>query len=240
MGNRQKILIVIAARAGSKGLKNKNIKNMLGKPLIAYTIEQAIKWNRADDIVCSTDSKVIAGIARKYGARVPFLRPRRLAGGRISKIPVLRHALTRCEKIYKKKYDIVVDLDPTAPLRRISDLNSCLKIFQRQKPFTLFSVVKSRKNPYFNMVEKNKNGTVSLCKRKGALITARQQAPVVYDINASIYFYSKDYLADKRNEAVVSKNSIVYVMDELSRCDIDNEIDFKFTEFLIKKNTGDK
>lgn len=235
MKNKENILIVIAARGGSKGVKNKNIRNLGSKPLIAYTIQQAIKWGKAAEIVCSTDSEKIAKVAKRYNAEAPFIRPKSLAGDSIPKIQVIRHALLRCEDIYKKTYGIIVDLDITAPIRKISDLDNCLRLFKRKRPKTLFSVIKAKRNPYFNMVEEGKNGTVNLCKTYVRPVFARQDAPFVYDMNASIYFYKRDYLIDKKNTSVISDNSIIYVMDDISGTDIDSEFDFRFIEFLLKE-----
>lgn len=235
MMKKDNILVVIAARGGSKGLKNKNIRALVGMPLIAYTIQQAKKWGMAQDIVCSTDSKKIAAIAKKYGAQVPFMRPSRLAGDRVGKMRVLRHALIRSERMYHKTYDIIIDLDVTAPMRKIDDLSKCLKIFKKEKPDVLFSAVKSHKNPYFNMIEKMPGGNVRLCKEPIKPIFSRQQAPIVYAMNASIYFFSRKYLLDKQNLTQIARKSSIYAMDDISRFDIDSEIDFKFIEFLAKK-----
>lgn len=235
MGTKENILIVIAARSGSKGLKNKNIIRLIDRPLIAYTIQQALKWGKAANIVCSTDSEKIARIARKYGAEVPFIRSKNLAGDKVAKMQVIRHALNRCEAVYNTIYNIIVDLDITAPIRKISDLDNCLKLFKKEKPKTLFSVVKAHRNPYFNMVERKEKGKIILCKPTKKTILARQNAPDVYDVNASIYFYNRDYLIDRRNKSVISDNSAIYVMNEISGVDIDNEITFKFIEFLIKE-----
>lgn len=235
MKNKKNILIVIAARSGSKEIKEKNIRKLIDRPLLAYTLQQARRWGKGTNIVCSTDSKKIAQIAERYGAEVPFMRPKKLAGDKVGKIEVLRHALAECENIYKKVYDIIVDLDVTAPVRKISDLDNCLKLFKKRKPKTLFSVVKSRKNPYFNMVEKNGNGKVGLCKAAKRTVFTRQHAPSVYDLNASIYLYDRNYLLDKKNSTIFSDKTDVYVMDELSAFDVDSEIDFRFIEFLISK-----
>lgn len=233
--NKENILVVIAARGGSKGIKNKNIRPLAGKPLIAHTIQQAVRWAKATDIICSTDSKKIAEIAKRYGAAIPFIRPESLSTDNVGKTEVVRHALARCEDLYKKTYDIVVDLDATAPIRKISDLDNCLEFFKEKKPKTLFSVVKSRRNPYFNMVEEKKDGRVALCKSLEKPIMARQNAPSVYDLNSSIYFYRRDYLLDRANTTVISDDTHFYVMDEVSAFDIDREIDFKFVEFLMKE-----
>jgi len=235
MKKTENILLTIAARGGSKGVPNKNIRKILGKPLIAYTIEQAYKWGGAADIICSTDKKEIAAIAEKYGAKIPFLRPRNLSTDTASKIEVLRHALIECQHTYKKVYDIVIDLDVTAPIRRISDLENCLRLFRKARPKTLFSVVRARKSPYFNMVEINKTGKAFLSKKLPCPIRRRQDSPLVYDMNASIYFYESRYLLDRNTNSPISDNSIVYVMDDTSSVDIDREIDFKYVEFLIKE-----
>lgn len=235
--NKDKILIVVAARKNSKGLKNKNIKELCGKPLISYAIRQAVKWGKADHIICSTDSREIARIAKQYGAEVPFMRPSGLSGDNVAKMEVIRHALLKCERIYKKVFNIIVDLDVTSPVRKVADLDKCLKLFRKNRPNVIFSVVKSRKNPYFNMVEIRKDGRVSLCKRLSRAVTSRQSAPCVYDVNASIYFYDRNYLMDKDNVTVISGDSMAYIMDGVSSLDIDKELDFKFVEFLAKEGT---
>lgn len=240
MINKGNILVVIAARGGSKGVKNKNIRLLSGRSLIVYTIQQAKKWRKATDIICSTDSKRIADIAKRNGIDVPFMRPKSLAGDKVGKMRVLRHALVNCERIYNKTYEIIVDLDVTAPIRKISDLNNCLKLFKRKRPRVLFSAVESRKNPYFNMVEKKANGRVCLCKIPPRLVLARQEAPAVYAMNASIYFFSRNYLQDERNLTQIAKDSAVYIMDQISRFDIDCEMDFKFIEFLMKEGIWKK
>ena len=133
-----KILATVAARGKSKGVKNKNIRNLLGRPLISYTIEQLNRWGKFDKFIVSTDSKKIAAIARCYGVEVPFMRPAKLAGDNAAKIDVLRHALLEAEKYYNMRFDVLVDLDATAPIRQISDLDKCLKIFKEQKPKTFY------------------------------------------------------------------------------------------------------
>jgi len=230
-----KILVTICVRGGSKGVKNKNIKKILDKPLIQYTIETAKKWGKADRIICSSDSEKIIEIAKKAGANAPFIRPSFLAGDNVGKINVIRHAAVKSEEIFKEKYDIIVDLDVTAPIRKTKDLDNCLKIFKEKKPDVVFSVVPSRKNPYFNMVEEKKDGFVKLVKPLDKSVIRRQDTPKVYDMNASIYFYKRDFLFDKKTDVVTSTDkAAVYVMDDISAVDIDNEKDFRYIEFLIK------
>lgn len=230
-----KILCTICARGGSKGLKDKNIRPLGGEPLIAHTIKQALKWGRARRVVVSTDSRKIAQIARRYGAEIPFMRPQTLAQDNIAKLDAIRHAMLESERYFKEEYDITVDLDVTSPLRRIQDLDGCLDTFTKKRPDVLFSVIAARRNPYFNMVEEKGDGFVRLCKQTPAGITRRQDAPQVYGMNASIYFYSKDFLLNENHKTPFSDRTAIYVMDEASVFDIDSETDFKVIEFLMKE-----
>lgn len=229
-----KILVTIAARGGSKGVKNKNIRELCGKPLIAYTVEQALKWGKASKVLVSTDSAEIAETAKRFGAEAPFLRPPELSTDTAPKVPVIRHAWREAEKLYGETYDFVVDLDATAPLRKVADLDAALKKAIENKSSMLFSVVPAHKNPYFNMVELDPSGFAHLCKKLDKSVTRRQDAPKVYDLNASIYVYSREFLLGD-SMTVLTDRSAVHVMDELSGVDIDREVDFKFVEFIIKE-----
>jgi len=230
------ILVTVCARGGSKGVKNKNIRELAGKPLIAYTLELAKKWNRARNIVCSTDSTAIAKIALSKGIKVPFLRPAELATDTVGKLVVVRHALNECERIFNQTYDVVVDLDATSPVRSLQDLETCFQIFEEKKPDVLFSVVEARRNPYFNMVELKSNGSVSVCKEASKLILRRQDAPKVYDMNASIYFYNRNFLLDLTAISPLSTSNVaIHVMNDISAIDIDSELDWHFIEYLVKQ-----
>jgi CMP-N,N'-diacetyllegionaminic acid synthase len=229
------ILITICARGGSKGVKGKNFRLLNGKPLIAYTIRQALKWGKAQKVVVSTDSEEIAHIAREYGAEVPFMRPADLATDTAPKLPSIRHALMECEKLFATRYDVVVDLDPTSPVRASVDLDNCLNLFTTHHPDTIFSVVPAHKNPYFNMVEEDAAGRVMLCKKLPGTIARRQDAPKVYDLNASIYFYNRDFIIKDKNISPITDNSRIYVMNEFAGTDIDRNVDFIFVELLVKQ-----
>ncbi len=231
----ENILVIVAARGGSKGVKNKNIRHLDGKPLIAHTILQAIKWGKADQIICSTDSTKIAAVAKEYGAEIPFMRPKGLAGDKAGKIPVLKHALFHSERIFSKRFDTVIDLDATAPVRQPADIDNAFAIFKKTKADSVFSVTHCRKNPYFNMVETDKKGFACLVKKPQTPFLRRQDAPAVYDMNASIYVYKRDYLLDERTNTAISRRSAISIMDEWSAFDIDEESDFQLVEFLVKK-----
>lgn len=225
-----KILGTICARGGSKGVKDKNIRELAGKPLIAYTIECFKKWKKADRIVCSTDSEKIANIARQSGAEIPCMRSKELATDNAPKLQVIQHIVKFCEEQDNTKYDIIVDLDPTAPLRKQKFIDESLKKFLESGANNLYSVCKARKNPYFNMVELDESGYAHLCKKSN--FVRRQDATAVYEMNASIYIYNRDFLL--KTNTLHSDKTIVYEMPDIASVDIDSELDFLFVEFLLK------
>lgn len=231
----EKILVTICARGGSKGVKGKNFRLLNGRPLIYYTIQHALLWEKTSRIVVSTDSQEIAKIAQKYGVRPPFTRPEKLATDTSGKIAVIRHALMESERIYRERYDIILDLDVTAPMRKLNDMDRALELFLEKRPKTLFSVVEAHKNPYFNVVEVDKRGRAHLCKNTDTVPLRRQDAPTVFNINGSIIFFSRKFLMDKSNKSALSDDSIIYLMENIHGIDIDREIDFHFIEFLIKE-----
>lgn len=230
-----RILITICARKGSKRVKNKNMRDLMGKPLIAYTIEAAKKWGIADRIIVSTDSKEIAKISREYGAEVPFIRPDELASDTSPKLPVIQHAVKYLKDKENEEFDLVVDLDPTSPLRTVEDLENAYNIMIQKDSINLFSVCLARKNPYFNMVELDDNGYAHLSKRIENPVFRMQDTPKVYELNASIYMYWTKYLFDM--ESVINKGSIIYEMPDERSIDIDSEFDFKMVEFFMKNRS---
>ena len=155
-------LCVISARGGSKGVPCKNIRPISGKPLIAWSIEQAQSSSLIDHVVVSTDNDEIAKIALKYNAEVPFKRPEFLASDKSGKWEVWQHALRECEKFYIKNFEIYVDLDCTSPLRDVLDINKAIEKYKRSNLDAIFSVCESRKNPYFNMIEYSKNNNLKI------------------------------------------------------------------------------
>lgn len=229
------ILVTVCARGGSKGIKGKNIKPLAGKPLIAHSIETAKKWGLARHIVCSTDSEEIAEVAKRYGAEVPFMRPDELATDMAGKVDVIRHAWKESEKAFNETFDVVVDLDVTNPIRSVDDLNGCLEAFRKQKPDVLFSVVKARKSPYFNMVELSEDGSATLCKAPEQNYLRRQDVPAVYSLNSCIYLYNPVFLKDEQNNSVFSGKTAVYEMSELSSHEVDRVQDFEYVDYLMSK-----
>ena len=226
-----KIVATICARGGSKGVPGKNIRLLCGKPLIVHTIEVAKKCQLINRIIVSTDAPEIAEIAKASGAEVPFLRPKELATDDAPKLTAIKHAIQFLESGEGYHADIVVDLDSTSPLRTEKDIEACVRIVMDEGADNVFSVTKAHRNPYFNMVEVI-DGKVQLVKQLAQAVIRRQDAPQVYDLNASIYVWKREALMN--NDSIFLERTKIYVMPEWTT-DIDNEVDFEFVEFILEK-----
>lgn len=229
-----KVLCTICARGGSKGVKNKNIKFIHGKPLIAYTIEQAKQSGLFEHIVISTDSDDIAAIAKEYGAEVFFKRSAEMASDTAGKLDVIKDAFQRSEEHYSETYDYLIDLDATAPLRDVEDIVNSFKQFLDDDNDNLITAMSARRSPYFNLVEVNNKGEVTLSKKLDDAIVRRQDAPKSYDMNASIYIWKRDVILN--SDTLFLEKTGLYVMPEERSIDIDTELDYKFVEFIMKEN----
>ena len=226
------ILCSVCARGGSTTLKNKNIKILYGKPLIAHTLITAKKAKIFDSLVVSSDSSKIINISKKY-ADFTIKRPHNLSHDSSPKIPAIRHVLEKSEEFFNKKFDVIIDLDATAPLRTVKDIKDALKIFLKNKNSNLFSVCKSNKNPYYNMVEK-KNNKIRIIKKSKINFYGRQQAPEIFDINASIYIWKRQSLLKMNN--IINKKTGIFLMPKSRSTDIDDKYDFEIVKFFFKKN----
>jgi len=227
------ILCTICARGGSKGVKNKNIKELNGKPLIAYTIEQAKASGLFEHIVISTDSDDIANVAKQYGAEVFFKRSAKMASDTAGKLDVIKDAFVRSEEYYNKTFDYLIDLDATAPLRSVEDIINSFKQFKQNNHDNLITAMPSRRSPYFNLVEQDKDGKVYLSKKLDSAVVRRQDAPKSYDMNASIYIWKREIILNENS--IFLDNTGLFVMPEERSIDIDNELDFEFAQFLMEK-----
>ncbi|MFH2047114.1 MAG: acylneuraminate cytidylyltransferase family protein [Pseudomonadota bacterium] len=234
MISKHRVVCVIPARGGSKGVPRKNIKKLADKPLIAYTIEHALQSRYIDRTIVSTEDKEIADISKQYGAEVPFLRPESLAGDEAATVDVLLHAINWLEEEEKYNFDILVLLHTTTPLRAVKDIDSSIEMLLGTKADNVFSVTEAHRNPYFNMVEISPNGKVHLSKK--GTFSSRQSAPKVYDINASIYVWWKELL--KKEGKIILENSHIYIMPKSRSIDIDDNIDFKIAEMMMANDSG--
>jgi CMP-N,N'-diacetyllegionaminic acid synthase len=229
MDRKMKRICTICARGGSKGVKGKNIRTLLGKPLIAYSIEQAKKTGLFECIAVSSDSEQILETAKEYGADFLIKRPDELATDQASKLPVIAHCVA--EKQKGCSFDIVVDLDATSPLRSIEDIQNAVALLEESGTGNVLTAMPSRRSPYFNLVELNENDVVELSKPLKTPVVRRQDAPKCYDMNASIYVWKHHVLF--HSNSIFNADTKLYVMPEERSIDIDSELDFKFVEFLM-------
>jgi CMP-N,N'-diacetyllegionaminic acid synthase len=225
------ILCTICARGGSKGVKGKNTRLLSGKPLIVYTIEIAKKWDKFSDIALSTDSEEIIGIANRYGITIPFKRPANLSGDDVGKVEVIKHLVKFFLK-KNKKYDVIIDLEVTSPFRVIEDLDNAYRRFKEEDFDIVYSVCEARRNPYFNVIELDKNNVPHLSKDSKYPIYSRQKAPEVYELNGAIYIYKTDFLLNSKT--IHGGKAGIYIMPQERSVDIDSEFDFKIAECVMK------
>lgn len=239
---REKILCVIGARGGSQGVPGKNIRPLLGKPVIAWAIQKALAVPGIDRVVVSTDSEKIAEVARAAGADVPFIRPPALASADSGKFQVWQHALESCEQIVRVGYDLYVDIDCTNPLIETNDIAGAIDRFrtlQREgrDPDAVFTVSEARRNPYFNLVEPDAEGALKMSKHLGeGTVLARQRAPAVFEHVAGTYVLDTRYV--KSAGHLLEGRAFGYQIPSERAFDIDSELDFTIIEFLLKRQLG--
>jgi CMP-N-acetylneuraminic acid synthetase len=230
----KKILAIIPARGGSKGLPRKNIKPLLGKPLIAWTVEQAKNSKYIDKVVVSTDDEEIAEISKKYGAEVPFLRPKELARDDSPTIDAIIHAINWFEE-RGEFFDILILLQPTSPLRTTEDIDNAIELFLNNKDaLSLISVKENEHPPFWSLEIENKFlkplfGEEYFKKR-------RQELPKSYMPNGAIFISYVDIL--KKYKTFYTPKTIAYIMPPERSIDIDNEFDFLLAEFILKNKMG--
>lgn len=232
MSNNGLVIGITPARGGSKGIKNKNIRVLLDKPLIVFSIECGLSCPSIDHMIVSTDSNKIADISRSYGAEIPFIRPAELAADNTPMMPVLEHAIINCEKIFNNQVAALVLLDATSPLRKVNDVENCIKIFRDSDCDAVISATPAKRNPFFNMVI-NENGYIKLAMEPDEPITRRQDCPAVYDLNNSIWVFSRKAILEEKSR--IPEKSKIYLMDAGQSVDVDSEIDFKVLEILMKE-----
>ena len=228
-----KVLAVIPARSGSKGLKNKNIRNLCGHPLIAWTIKKAKQSKYIQKVVVSTDSEKISNIAKKYGAFVPFLRPKKYATDKANDFAVLDHALN----FFKNKgenFDYIIMLQPTSPLRDLKDINNSIKKVLKENIEALVSVSKlDVHHPRFIYSLKNNNNLVPFSKKIRSSDIRRQDLEPLYFLEGSIYI-SKIKSLEKYKTFYHSKTK-AYELPKWKSLEIDDLDDLNIAEMYIKK-----
>ena len=223
----------ICARGGSKGVINKNIRILMGKPLIAHTILQAKEANCFDCIVVSSDSDDILNISKEFGVDYVVQRPVEMASDQAEKLPAIQHCVKTIEEITHCEYDTMVDLDATSPLRIIDDILKSIEMLENSLDSNnLITATPSRRSPYFNLVELNEKGFVRISKNLDNPIIRRQDSPKCFDMNASIYLWKRK--AFYQAQTVLTDKTKLFVMPEERSIDIDSELDFEIVKLLMK------
>ena len=232
----KRLLITVCGRAGSKGFRNKNLKTFCDKPLVYYTLAAAMLFKAARpdvavDICLNTDSALLVELVKAKYPQVTYIqREAALSGDTVPKMAVFQQSLREMEAKTGKPYDYLMDLDITSPLRTAKDVQNAFEEKEKRHDLDLvFSVTESRRNPYFNMVK-----TVGdhVEKVLASNFTARQQAPDIYDLNASIYVIERKFLANNKTGILWDGKIGISKMMDTGILDIDSEEDFRLMEVI--------
>ena len=228
----KKLVALICARGGSKGLPGKNIKPMAGKPLLVHSIEVAKKVQRIADVFVSTDDSNIAGIAKKHGARAPFLRPSNLATDTAPEWAVWRHLLNWLKENETLPEAFVV-LPPTAPLRLAEDVEGAIKLFYSRDADGVICTTSAHRNPYFNMVISHENGRCAPAFAAKEKLYRRQDAPAFYDVTTVCYVMRTEFVL--REAHLFDGDIFMYQVPAERSIDIDTQLDFDIAEHMMNR-----
>lgn len=229
-----KRICTICGRGGSKGLPGKNLRDLAGKPLVAHSVLQAQEAGIFDAIAISSDSDDILAAARDWGAEHLIKRPDEMAHDTASKLPAIRHCVEEVERATGNRFDTIVDIDVTSPLRTAADIVGAVDLMERNGVTNVITGAPARKNPYFNMVQQLPDGHVDLCIRPdGGRLDRRQDCPPVFDMNAAVYVWRRDAFFDHMD--VFYADTLLYEMPEERSHDIDTPLDFEFVSLLMER-----
>ena len=224
-----KPICFIGARGGSKGVPRKNIKLLAGKPLIAYTIESALNSKIFSHIVVSTEDKEIAKIAEKFGAEVPFIRPKKLATSSVGMTDVMIHGIKKLRSL-GYDFDIFINRDCTVPFIRSKDIKGEINLCKKTKCDEVVTVYWQHLNPYSHIMEIGPKGFLELSKKKGKRPKGRQEAPVVYQLNGLFVFNVNKLI--KFKEPLLPK-TLPYEIPIETGLMIDTKIEFQIAEMIV-------
>jgi N-acylneuraminate cytidylyltransferase len=226
----------IFARAGSKGVPNKNIQTFNGKPLITWAIELALQVKQINEVFVSTDSEEIAEIARMAGATTPFIRPSDLATDTSPEWHSWQHFIKFLADKDGRLPEVFLSLPATSPLRSTIDVENCLNEFKKGRADFVVGITPSERNPYFNMVKKGEDNQVDLVVQQGNKYSRRQDTPEVFDLT-TVCYVGKPSIILTKNSIFEGKVAGVEIPKERA-IDIDTELDFQIAEFLFKSKTN--
>ena len=229
-------LAIIPARAGSKGIPGKNVHPLLGKPLIAYTIEAALRASSLDRVIVSTDDPEAAGIAENLGAEVPFLRPVELGQDDTPTLDVVRHVLAGLKTNQSYEPEIVVLLQPTSPLRRPEDIDRAVAKLQSIEADSVVSVCTVDHSPHW-MVRLQGDRVLPFVDN-GREHVRRQELPAVYRMNGAIYVTRTEVIVNQKR--LLGEDTRGYVMDPESSIDVDTPLDMKIASLLMQERLNER
>lgn len=232
MSNRLRNLYIITARAGSKGVKNKNIQEIDGLPLIAFKAISAKKSSFCDKIIISTDSEEIAEIAMKYGVEAPFLRPKHLAEDSSSSVDVLLHAVDYIETNCKDKFDTLTLLEPSSPFTTYEDLNRAFEIYKEKKADSVIGMKHSISSMFIAPLDDNLKMSAHFEKLNSEKSLRRQDTAQEYTMNGAVYICGWDFFKNKKS--IYSDNSYGYIMKDEYSVEIDTYEDLRYAEYLYE------
>lgn len=231
----KKIVVIIPARGGSKGVPRKNVKLLNGRPLISYAIKAALGSKYADRVIVSSDDKEIGKIAKKYGAEVPFVQPAELATDTAQLKPVLQYAVNFIESHNKNKIDIVILIQPTSPSVLSEDVDKAIEHMLKTNTNSCVSVCEISERPEW-MYSINNNLIEPFIKKPKTKSTRRQDLPQLYRLNGAVYVTRRDVLIKK--DRIIDEKSSAIVMPQARSFDINEPLDFIIIESLMNKNYG--
>lgn len=234
-----KRVCTICARAGSQGVKSKNKRDLVGKPLFQHTVEQAQQSGLFDWIVLSSDDQDIIDLASELGLDQVVARPPELATSEAGKIPAITHAVEMAEKASGISFDTMVDMDVTSPLRNAQDISDAVALLEENSEATnVITGQPSHRSPYFNLVERGEADVVQLSKPLEKEVLRRQDAPVCFDMNASIYVWRRESFFPQPK--VFDRHTLLHEMPHERSIDIDTEFDFQLVEFVMQNRIRTK
>lgn len=231
MINDKSVLAVIPARGGSKGIPRKNIKELCGKPLIAWTIEEGLKSKYIDRLIVSTENEEIAEISKKYGAEVPFLRPEELSRDDTPGIEPIIHSIKWLKEHSQIEYDYICVLQCTSPFRRSRHIDEALEILINKNGDCIVSVCESEISPYW--MKKIENGIMKDFIENVQFYVRRQDLPKIYRLNGAIYIGKTSFVLKNKNW--YGDNTLPYIMQKSDSIDIDDMLDFKIAQILMEE-----
>lgn len=225
-------LCTVCARGGSKGVADKNLMEVGGKPLLAHSLEQARGSGLFAAIAVSSDSARILETAERWGADVLVERPAELATDAAPKLPAIQHAVEWAERVTGAPFDTLVDLDATSPLRSVDDVRGAVALLEESGVSQVITGTPARRSPYFNLVEVREDGSVRLAKETTPPVVRRQDAPACFDMNASIYVWTREGLFHLGHP--FNPDVRLFVMPEERSLDVDSPLDARIVRFLME------